>query len=188
MTAACVVRVVALRAAVHRRDERTSRGDTLVTKTRTAAPLNKNRKHKRLVSVSVARSAPPPNAAGDDDIDSVGDDDPTLLASYFSPAPPSPPPSPPLIDRLPAVSSDGVFESSSSASSDSRSSDSDSSSSSATSQSLVGNFDVDDALSAWILARFAFIWVVFGYLTGRGGRRGCGIRERVASKSCFVHL
>ena len=31
-------------------------------------------------------------------------------------------------------------------------------------QSLVGSFDVDDALSAWIIARFVFIWVVFGYL------------------------
>lgn len=30
---------------------------------------------------------------------------------------------------------------------------------------LVGVFDVDDALSAWIFLRFAFIWVVFGYLT-----------------------
>jgi len=29
---------------------------------------------------------------------------------------------------------------------------------------LVGSFDVDDALSTWILARFAYIWVVFGYL------------------------
>jgi len=34
----------------------------------------------------------------------------------------------------------------------------------ASEQTLVGRFDVDDLLSAWIVMRFGYLWVVFGYL------------------------